>query len=56
MSRNGGIYPFITSLASVDQKKKQFVFWSTPCHLVVTKTLNTYISETDGPNLKFFFS
>jgi len=53
MLSNGGIDP--TSLASVDQKKQHFVFWSTLPHLVVTNTSNTHILETGGPNPKSFF-
>ena len=40
----------IAFLTSVDQKEQYFVFCSTPRHLVVSKTLNTHISETGGPN------
>jgi len=49
------IDPLITFLASVDQKKDHFVFWSMPHHLVVTNTLNTHISETGGSISKVFF-
>jgi len=53
MSSNGGTDSLITPLASVDEKKQPFVFWSTQRHLVVTKTLNIHISETSGPNSNF---
>ena len=55
MPWNGGIDPSITYLISVDQKKQQFVFWSTLHHVMLTKTLNIPISETDGPISKLFF-
>jgi len=50
ISASPKVMELIAFLTSVDQKEQYFVFCSTPRHLVVSKTLNTPISETGGPN------